>query len=67
MTRDCEAPHGYDPLPFLEAINVPCLWLLDGQDRNIPCLRQDVTILSLLRVMYGMKMGAGYEGLQGSA
>jgi len=37
MARDVfEGPHGYDPLPFLEAINVPCLWVLGGQDRSIP-------------------------------
>jgi len=28
--------HGFDPKPVLEAINVPGLWLLGGDDRSIP-------------------------------
>lgn len=37
MARDVfKRAHGYDPLPLLEAINVPCLWILGGQDRSIP-------------------------------
>lgn len=29
-------PHGFDPRPVLEALNVPGLWLLGGEDRSIP-------------------------------
>lgn len=37
MARDVfKGAHGYDPLLLLEAINVPCLWILGGQDRSIP-------------------------------
>ena len=28
--------HGFDPKPVLEALNVPGLWLLGGEDRSIP-------------------------------
>jgi alpha-beta hydrolase superfamily lysophospholipase len=28
--------HGFDPKPVLEAIDVPGLWLLGGEDRSIP-------------------------------
>jgi alpha-beta hydrolase superfamily lysophospholipase len=28
--------HGFDPKPVLDAINVPGLWLLGGEDRSIP-------------------------------
>lgn len=30
------APHGFDPKPVLESLNVPGLWLLGGVDRSIP-------------------------------
>lgn len=29
-------PHGFDPRPVLESLNVPGLWLLGGEDRSIP-------------------------------
>ena len=29
-------PHGFDPRPILESLNVPGLWLLGGVDRSIP-------------------------------
>lgn len=29
-------PHGFDPKPVLESLNVPGLWLLGGVDRSIP-------------------------------
>ncbi len=31
-----DGPHGYDPAPALEAMNVPSLWILGGQDRSVP-------------------------------
>ncbi len=29
-------PHGFDPKPVLESLNVPGLWLFGGEDRSIP-------------------------------
>ena len=40
--------HGYDPVPALETINTPALWLLGEEDRSIP-VRTTVTSLSRLR------------------
>jgi len=31
-----DGPHGYDPAPALEAMKVPSLWILGGQDRSVP-------------------------------
>lgn len=31
-----KGPHGYDPLPVLQALNTPALWLLGTSDRSIP-------------------------------
>ena len=31
-----KGPHGFDPRPVLESLNVPGLWLLGGVDRSIP-------------------------------
>ena len=31
-----KGPHGFDPKPVLESLNVPGLWLLGGEDRSIP-------------------------------
>ena len=36
MARDYAGPHGFDPLPSLEAIDIPGLWMFGGQDRSIP-------------------------------
>jgi uncharacterized protein len=35
-SRVYAGPHGYDPLPTLEALSTPGLWLLGGVDRSIP-------------------------------
>ena len=40
--------HGYDPVPALEAIDTPALWLLGDDDRSIP-VRTTVTNLMRLR------------------
>jgi dienelactone hydrolase len=29
-------PHGYDPLPVLQQLRIPSLWLLGGADRSVP-------------------------------
>lgn len=29
-------PHGYDPIPVLEKLRIPTLWLLGGRDRSVP-------------------------------
>ena len=36
MARDYAGPHGFDPLPSLEAIDIPGLWMFGSQDRSIP-------------------------------
>jgi pimeloyl-ACP methyl ester carboxylesterase len=36
MARDYTGPHGFDPLPSLQKLDVPGLWLLGGQDSSIP-------------------------------
>jgi dienelactone hydrolase len=41
-------PTGYDPAPVLEALGLPTLWLLGGQDRLVPT-RECVKILDRLR------------------
>jgi dienelactone hydrolase len=42
-------PHGYDPVPVLEALRVPSLWLLGTGDRSIPI----ETTLANLKVLAG--------------
>jgi dienelactone hydrolase len=29
-------PHGFDPMPTLQSLTIPSLWLLGGRDRSIP-------------------------------
>ena len=36
MARDYAGPHGFDPLPSLEAIDIPGLWMFGSQDRSTP-------------------------------
>ena len=36
MARDYAGPHGFNPLPSLEAIEIPGLWMFGSQDRSIP-------------------------------
>ena len=36
MARDYEGPHGFDPLPSLEAIDIPGFWMFGSHDRSIP-------------------------------
>jgi len=36
MARDYTGPHGFDPLPSLQKLDAPSLWLLGGQDSSIP-------------------------------
>jgi dipeptidyl aminopeptidase/acylaminoacyl peptidase len=36
MTRDYPGPHGFDPIPSLEKLNIPGLWLLGALDDSIP-------------------------------
>jgi dienelactone hydrolase len=31
-----DGPHGFDPLPVLERLEVPQLWILGGRDRSVP-------------------------------
>jgi dienelactone hydrolase len=43
-----EGPRGYDPVPVVEGLAAPTLWLLGGEDRLVPS-RDCVTILNRLR------------------
>jgi dienelactone hydrolase len=36
MARDYTEPHGFDPLPSLQKLDVLGLWLLGAQDSSIP-------------------------------
>jgi dipeptidyl aminopeptidase/acylaminoacyl peptidase len=36
MARDYDGPHGFDPLPSLEVIDIPGFWMFGSQDRSIP-------------------------------
>jgi len=36
MARDYTGPHGFDPIPSLQELDVPGLWLLGAQDNSIP-------------------------------
>jgi dipeptidyl aminopeptidase/acylaminoacyl peptidase len=35
-TREYAGEHGFDPLPSLETLSIPGLWILGAQDRSIP-------------------------------
>jgi dienelactone hydrolase len=36
LLKDFNGPHGFDPVPVLEQVTTPGLWLLGGADRSIP-------------------------------
>ncbi|MFC2072192.1 alpha/beta hydrolase family protein [Chloroflexota bacterium] len=36
MAREFQGPHGFDPLPSLETIEIPGLWMFGSHDRSIP-------------------------------
>jgi dipeptidyl aminopeptidase/acylaminoacyl peptidase len=36
MTRDYTGPHGFDPIPSLQKMDAPGLWLFGTQDSSIP-------------------------------
>ena len=44
ILKDYTGPHGFDPKPVLQALNVPGLWLLGSADRSIPTI-ETVAIL----------------------
>jgi dipeptidyl aminopeptidase/acylaminoacyl peptidase len=52
MARDYTGLHGFDPLPSLQELNVPSLWLLGAQDSSIP-VPLTVEILDSLIADYG--------------
>ncbi len=43
-----DGQHGYDPRSFIEAINVPALWVLGGRDASIPT-RETLAILEEIK------------------
>jgi dipeptidyl aminopeptidase/acylaminoacyl peptidase len=52
MARDFTGPHGFDPLPSLQEIDVPGLWLLGAQDDSIP-IPLTIDILDSVVADYG--------------
>ncbi len=46
---DYRGAHGFDPLPYLERLNVPVLWLFGADDRSIPTKRSVEILESLAR------------------
>jgi len=36
IARDYSGPHGFDPIPALETLDIPGLWLLGAKDDSIP-------------------------------
>jgi len=69
MARDYTGLHGFDPLPSLQELNVPSLWLLGAQDSSIP-VPLTVEILDSLIADYGKDFSyervavfSGYEVL----
>ena len=52
MARDFAGPHGFDPLPLLEAMDIPGLWMFGGQDRSTPTVLS-VENLDALVAQYG--------------
>jgi dipeptidyl aminopeptidase/acylaminoacyl peptidase len=36
MARNYPGPHGFDPFPSLQELDIPGLWLLGAQDSSIP-------------------------------
>ena len=43
-------PHGYNPIPTLESLDTPSLWLFGGMDRSIP-IRLDTLNMRSLQAM----------------
>jgi dipeptidyl aminopeptidase/acylaminoacyl peptidase len=48
MTRDYTGQHGFDPLPSLQKLDVPGLWLLGAQDNSVPIPLTIETLDSLI-------------------
>jgi pimeloyl-ACP methyl ester carboxylesterase len=46
---DYRGPHGFDPLPYIERIDVPVLWLFGAGDHSIPTKRSVAILESLVR------------------
>ncbi len=47
MLPDFSGVHGFDPLPHLEALTVPGLWIYGGMDRSNPT-QADIAVLEKL-------------------
>jgi len=52
MARDYTGPVGFDPIPALETLDIPGLWLLGAQDSSIP-VSFTIEILDSLIVDHG--------------
>lgn len=46
---DYRGPHGFEPLPYLQRLDVPVLWLFGADDRSIPTKRSVEILESLAR------------------
>jgi dienelactone hydrolase len=36
LKKEKQRPHGFDPIPSLQKLDVPGLWLLGAQDNSVP-------------------------------
>ncbi|MFC2024667.1 alpha/beta hydrolase family protein [Chloroflexota bacterium] len=52
MARDYTGPHGFDPVPSLQNLNAPSLWVLGDKDSSVP-VPLTVEILDSLITDYG--------------
>lgn len=50
--RDFNGTHGFDPVPYLEALHIPGLWVYGGQDKSNPTAN-DIAILERIKQEHG--------------
>jgi dipeptidyl aminopeptidase/acylaminoacyl peptidase len=53
MAREFAGPHGFDPIPSLQELDIPGLWLLGARDSSIP-IPLTIEILDSLIADHGM-------------
>ena len=47
--KNYNGPHGYDPVPILQQVTVPGLWVLGGKDRSLPTAESIVRLEKIKR------------------
>ena len=47
--RQFKGPHGYDPVPVLEKLNTPSIWIEGDRDRSVPMVQTLATLDRLRR------------------